>query len=137
MIDVVKVDFQATFGGGLFLGVEPKPARIEEGNGSFAQQATRQAVGKDDGLPRWVATIAVKVLNRFPGRPPRTEVLNVTMSSEKQPCADIPMGTPVTIEGLEMGVMASNKNGFTTFFSCDAIKPVRVGSAQRSAIPSD
>ncbi len=123
MIDKVFVDFGRTFGSGVFLGVEPKMARKDKNDPKSEQVQARD----NDGNLKWAAAIAVKVQGFGKSK---QEVLSVTLSSPTEPCAGMPMGEAVKLEGMELGIMKNEKGGFTVFFVAEDIVPAAIGRAK-------
>jgi hypothetical protein len=102
MIQNFKVDQTNTFSSVLLLGVEAKTA--------FGDPY-RQEVAKD-GTPKWIAQLAAEF--RAFGRPQR-ELINVGLTSEKNPGDGIAPGTPVELLDFEIGVMErKNREGQVT-----------------------
>src|SRR5712692_2507537 len=107
LIDRVYVDFNRTFGQGVFLGVEPKMVRKDKNDRNSPMEQGRDK----DGVRKWAVAVAVKIKNFEQAK---NETLSVTLTSETQPCSDLSMGEVVKVEGLEMGVMKNERGGFTT-----------------------
>ena len=126
MINTVFVDFAKTFGKGIFLGIEPKMQRVDK-----ADPKSEMVQGNDsNGGLKWTATIAVRV-QQFEHA--KMENITVTITSPKKPCEAMPIGTMVTVEGLEMGTMKQERGGFSQFFSAENIRPAvqeRVAAGQ-------
>jgi hypothetical protein len=112
MIDRVVVDYVKTFGQpGIFLGVEKKMTREDRTNPNSPQV---QATDKNGSGMKWTATVALKVKN-FDKE--KIENLSITLTSPTQPCANVPVGQAVVIEGLEMGIMKQERGGFSVFLA--------------------
>lgn len=126
LFDRIVVDFPKTFGTGIFLGVEPKMQRSDKND---AKSPMVQGHDGNGGL-KWTATVAVKV-QAF--ETAKMENITVTITSPKKPYDAMPVGTVVTIEGLEMGIMKQDRGGFSQFFSAENIRPAvqdRVAAGQ-------
>lgn len=116
MIQNFKVDQARTFVSLLLLGVEPKTA--------FGDPY-RQEVAKD-GTPKWVAQLAAEFL-AF-GRSQR-ELINVGLTSEKNPGDNIAPGTQVEMHDFEIGVMEKKNRegqviGVQVWYRAGAVRPV-------------
>lgn len=61
-----------------------------------------------DGTPKWTCQVAATTPQKGK-RPPQSEVLTVTVTAARNPAGDIPQGSPVTLEGLEIGASAPEK----------------------------
>jgi len=128
MIDRVVVDFEKTFGTGIFLGVDPKMTREDK-----ADPKSQQVQARDkDGVPKWTATVAVRYKN-FENV--KTENLTITINNRQKPYEAMPIGQTVAIDGLEMGIMKQDKGGFSIFFSAANIRPLQTGAAQAASQP--
>ena len=128
MIDRVVVDYVKTFGQpGIFLGVEPKMTREDKTDPKCKQV---QASEKNGGGLKWTATVAVKV-KAFEKE--KHENLSITLTSPTQPCANVPVGQTVVIEGLEMGIMKQDRGGFSLFFNASGVRPVSVQAQAATA----
>ena len=126
MIDRVVVDFAKTFGRpGIFLAVEPKMERADKSDQNSQQV---QARDKNGGGLKWTVTVAVAVKS-FDRE--KYENLSITLTSPTQPCANIALGAPVMIDGLEQGLMKQS-NGFSQFWSAAGIRQV-AAQAQASS----
>jgi hypothetical protein len=115
-IDRVVVDFEKTFGKGIFLGVEPKMTREDKTNPKSKQVQAHDA----DGVLRWMATVAVKS-QAFEAA--KMENIAVTINSPQKPYERLPVGASVVVDGLEMGIMRQDRGGYSTFFSAQNIRP--------------
>ena len=115
-IDRVVVNFEKTFGKGIFLGVEPKMTRADKTDPKSKQVQAHDA----DGVLRWTATIAVK-LQAF--ETAKMENIAVTINSPQKPYERLPVGTSVIVDGLAMGLMKQERTGYSTFFSAENIRP--------------
>jgi hypothetical protein len=125
-IDRVVVDFEQTFGKGIFLGIEPKMSRENKADPKSKQVQARDA----EGILRWTATIAVKP-QAFEAA--KMENIAVTINSPQKPYERMPVGALVIVERLEMGIMRQDRGGYSTFFSAVNIRPApqeRVASGQ-------
>jgi hypothetical protein len=116
MIDRVVVDFDKTFGRGIFLGVEPKMTRADKNDPKSEQEQARDK----NGVPKWTATIAVKV-QAF--EKAKMENIAIAILSAQKPYAALPVGSAVIVEALEMGIMKQDRGGFSIFFSAANIRP--------------
>lgn len=126
MIDRVVVDFDKTFGKGIFLGVEPKMTRADKTDPKSVQEQARDK----NGVLKWTATIAVRVQS-FENA--KMENIAVAILSPQKPYERLPVGSSVMVDGLEMGIMKQDRGGFSIFFSGENIRPAaveRVAAAQ-------
>lgn len=119
MIQNFKVDQARTFVSLLLLGVEPKTAFGDP----YRQETTK------DGTPKWVAQLAAEFL-AF-GRPQR-ELINVGLTSEKNPGEHLAPGTSVEMTDFEIGVMEKkNREGQVTgvqvWYRAGALRAVTAG----------
>ena len=96
-----------------------------------ADPKSEMVQGNDsNGGLKWTATIAVRV-QQFEHA--KMENITVTITSPKKPYEAMPIGTMVTVEGLEMGTMKQERGGFSQFFSAENIRPAvqeRVAAGQ-------
>lgn len=110
------IDATRTFALLMLMGTSP---RIEF-------QGTAQA--KDnDGRPKWEAQLAATWL-ADPGRRAVSEVLSVTIASDRDPGDGIAPGSPVTVEGLRVGVSTPERTdrgvrGGRAWYSAEALRP--------------
>jgi hypothetical protein len=116
MIQNFRVDQAATFETIMFMGCEPKTKFGTQ----YEQEMTKEGLGK------YVAQLAARF--RAFGRT-QSEILNVGLSGEKDPCADLIPGTPVQLVGFEIGVMPrKNKQdeitGVSVWYRCEQIRPI-------------
>ena len=116
MINNFFVDFHRTFGTGIFLGVEPKMVRSDKNDPKSQMVQANDGNGK----LKWVATVMVKV-QRF--ELAKKENLEVTILGAQKPYAALPIGSTVLVEGLEVGILKQDRGGFSTFYSCENIRP--------------
>ena len=114
MIDRVFVDFGRTFTQGVFLGCEAKMTRSDKEDPKSKQVQARDS----DGVLKWTAAIAVKVQGFDKSK---NETLNVTLTSNNDPCSNLAMGELVKVESLEMGIMKNERGGFTVFFAAEDV----------------
>ena len=121
-LDHFVVDWNNTFGKGIFLGVEPKMVRSDKTDPKSPQVQDRDK----EGLPKWTATIAVKVQNF---EKVRTENITVTLKGRDKPCAALPIGQAVSVESLELGIMKQDRGGFSIFFSAAGVRPAQQAQA--------
>jgi ABC-type antimicrobial peptide transport system ATPase subunit len=84
-IDRVFVNFEETFGKGIFLGVEPKMTKVNKNDPKSPLEQAHDA----NGLLRWTATIAVK-LQAF--ETAKMENIAVTINSPQKPYERIAIG---------------------------------------------
>jgi hypothetical protein len=117
MIDRVIVDFDKTFGRGIFLGVEPKMTRADKNDPKSEQLQARDK----NSVLKWTATIAVRV-QAFENA--KMENIAIAILSPQKPYAALPVGSSVLVEGLEMGIMKQDRGGFSIFFSASNIRPM-------------
>src|SRR2546425_2267733 len=109
MIDRYVVDFNKTFGGAMLLGVEPKMQRSDKNDPKSPMEQARDR----DGVPKWTITLAVSTKS-FDNM--KFETMPITVTSPNKPYGAIPQGTQVTVEGLELGIMAQSRGGFSVFY---------------------
>jgi hypothetical protein len=110
------MDFPRTCGTGIFLGVEPKMVRSNRED----QKSPMVQANDGNGKQKWVATVMVKVL-RF--EQAKKENMEITVLSAQKPYAALPIGSPVVVEGLEVGILKQDRGGFSIFYSCENIRP--------------
>jgi hypothetical protein len=89
-------------------------------------QTTTQATSKD-GRPKWEVQLAATWLAE-PGMRPISEVISITITSDKNPGDGVPAGSPVHVEGLRVGVSSPEKTergirGGKAWYSADALRP--------------
>lgn len=122
-LDRVVVDFIKTFRRpGILLGVEPKLVRKDKDDPN-----SEQVQGSDgEGNLKWIVTMAVPV--KAYGRE-KFENLSVTVNSPAQPCSGVSIGQTVIAEGLEMGIMKQDRNGYSVFFSASTVRAVQLQPA--------
>ncbi len=118
MIDRYVVDFHKTFGSAMLLGVEPKMTRADRTN---PNSPTEQAKDKD-GVLKWTVTLAVETAS-FGNK--KYENIPITMTSPSKPLGTVPPGTPMAVEGLELGIMPQARGGFSVFYAADTIRPLQ------------
>src|SRR6266496_4826037 len=118
MIDRYSINFEKTFGGAMLLGVEAKMTRADKNDAKSAQVQARDSAG----TYKWVVTLAVQT-KQFDNT--KYENIPITVVSPNKPYEAITPGTPVTVEGLELGIMAQSRGGFSVFYSAEAIRPVQ------------
>ncbi len=117
LIDRVVIDFVKTFGRpGVFNGCEPKMERSDKLDPNSPEVQGRD---KNGGGLKWTALVAVKH-----GRN-KNDILNITLVSPTDPCANIHMGQTVIAEDLEMGTMKQDRGGFSQFWSAAALRQVQ------------
>jgi hypothetical protein len=127
--DRVIVNFEETYGKGIFLGVEPKTQREKKDDPNSRMV---QATDKETGLLRWTATLAVREQSFEKAK---MENMAVTINSREQPYGAIPIGSYVVVERLEMGTMKQDRSGYSHYFSGKNIRqvaPERVVPSQSS-----
>jgi len=113
------LDFKKTFGEEvIFMGVDPKMELVNREDRNGPQQ---QAKDKD-GLLKWNVTISYRDVSFMN---PKHENVAITVTSPTKPLDGLPVGTPVVVEDLELGIMARDKSGFTTFYAAKFIRPVQ------------
>lgn len=117
-IDHYCVDFNRTYGGAMLLAVEPKLKRENKTDPKSKMVQAHDA----DGVPRWSVSLAVATKSY---EQMKFETIQVTVTSPNKPYGAIPPGTPVTVENMVVGIMPASKGGFTTFYSCDSIRPLQ------------
>lgn len=122
MLDHFVVDWNKTFGKGIFLGVEPKMVRSDKTDPKSPQIQDRDK----EGVLKWTATIAVRIQNFDKVR---TENLAITLKGQSKPCAALPIGQMVTVEDLELGIMKQDRGGFSVFFSAANMRPIQQQAA--------
>ena len=77
-----------------------------------AEQDTYQ-----DGRLKWEASVSAVWLAE-PGRRPALDTLRITIPGPSNPCASLPIGSPVELEGLRMGHTGDGK----IYWQADAIR---------------
>lgn len=91
---VWQIDTRNSLSAALFMGSEVK---TEFGTGEVSKNK--------QGLTKWAVSIAASFLgNENGGRMPKPEVLSVSIASSADPGAGIPVGSPVEVDGLRVGV---------------------------------
>src|SRR5438128_2205125 len=114
MIDRHAINFEKTFSGAMLLGVEAKMTRADKNN-----PKSEQVQAKDkDGVPKWTVTVAVQTKSF---EKTKFENIAITITSPNKPYAAIQPGSPVTVEGLELGFMVQSKGGISFFYSAENI----------------
>jgi len=94
------IDQGATFAAALLMSSAPKDKFGEPGRQDTAS----------DGTPKWAVNIAVTFTSQN-GIAPASEVLAITITSPSDPGAGIPVGSPVSIEGLRVGINVPERRG--------------------------
>lgn len=122
MIDRYAIDFAKTFNGAMLLAIEPKMQRADRND---AKSAMEQAKDKE-GVLKWTVTVAVQVKSF---ESVKFDTVPITVTSPTRPYAQVAPGSPVVIEGLEMGIMAQSRGGFSVFYSATNIRSVQMGRA--------
>ncbi|HEU4966361.1 MAG TPA: hypothetical protein VFT53_02675 [Candidatus Saccharimonadales bacterium] len=117
MIDRYAIDFSRTFGGAMLLGVEPKMQRADKNNPASPMEQARDKTG----VLKWTATLAVQTKS-FENT--KFETIPITVVSPNKPFEAIVPGSPVVVEGLELGIMPQARGGFSVFYSAEAIRPL-------------
>ena len=117
-IDRYVVDFGKSFGGAMLLGIETKMQRSDKNNPKSDMEQARDK----DGVLKWTVTLAVQTKS-FENT--KFETIQITVISPNKPYGAIPLGSPVTVEGLELGIMAQSRGGFSVFYSAEAIRPLQ------------
>ena len=79
-----------------------------------------------DGRPKWSAQVAATWLAE-PGRRPVSEVLDITITSDRDPGEGLAPGSPVIVEGLRVGVSTPEKTergvrGGRAWYQADALR---------------
>ena len=126
MTDRVVVDFDKTFGKGIFLGIEPKMKRSDRANPKSPM------VQGDDGNGKLQCTATIAVKSQI-SETAKMENIAVTILSPQKPYERLPVGTTVIVEGLVMGTMDKDKGGHSKYWSAENIRPAmqeRVASGQ-------
>src|SRR6266700_6356049 len=118
MIDRYVVDFNKTFGGAMLLGIEAKMQRSDKND----QKSPMEQARDKDGVLKWTVSLAVQTKN-FENT--KFETIPITVTSPNKPYGAIQPGSPVTVEGLELGIMAQSRGGFSVFYSAEAIRPLQ------------
>jgi len=118
MLDHFVIDWNKSFGKGIFLGVEPKMVRSDKLDPKSPQIQDRDK----EGLLKWTATIAVRIQNF---EKVKTENIAITLKGKDKPCAALPIGQTVGVEDLELGIMKQDRGGFSIFFSAAGVRPVQ------------
>jgi hypothetical protein len=63
-----------------------------------------------DGTPKWTAGLAV-TYHAVNGMPAQSDVINVTIAAAANPADGISPGSPVTLDGLRVGISPVEKRG--------------------------
>src|SRR5436309_2407482 len=115
MINRVIVDFVKTYGKAMLISIEPKMTRADRNN-----PKSPQVQASDDNGLRWTVTVSVPVQGFDKVK---QENVEITVTAPNRPFASIPLGHYVIVEGLEMGILKSDKMGYSVFFSAENIRP--------------
>ena len=114
MLDTVKVS-PDTFSQVMYMSAVPRTEWVRDPvpDADKPQKRTR------DGVPQWSVELATVDWRG------RTELVNVTVPMHGDPGGKFSAGQPVELAELVFGVTPSRSgNGFTTWWSADAISPV-------------
>lgn len=93
------IDQAASFAAALLMSSAPKDRFGEPGRQDTAS----------DGTPKWAVQVAVTFTSQN-GIAPASDVLAITITSPSDPAMGIPVGSPVTIDGLRVGINPPEKN---------------------------
>jgi len=115
------IDQAATFATALLMGAQPKP---NFGGHTGAQETSA------DGTPKWLMGIAVTFTQQSENIAPVSEVLTITVTSSRNPGENVPVGSPVVLEGLRVGISPPEKRdngtirGGRLWYSATGARPV-------------
>jgi hypothetical protein len=127
MIDRYVVDFAKSFGGAMLLGVEAKMTRADKNDPKSSMEQARDK----DGVLKWTVTLAVQTKS-FENT--KFENIPISVIAPYKPYGAIAPGSPVTVEGLELGIMAQTRGGFSVFYSAENIRPLQPAQPTRVAV---
>lgn len=128
MLDRVVVNVAKTFVGVMLRGCEQKMQRKERENPNSEMVPAQDK----NGVPKWTVYLSVETKSSFDKR--QFDELEVTVTSPKNPCEGLPMGSAVTVEGLTQGQMPVGKGkAVTVFYTAEAILPLQPGQPPRIA----
>jgi hypothetical protein len=97
-VNFYEIDFDRTFDGACLLCVEAVMQRSDRNDlTSPIKQACDEA-----GVPIWMVGLAALRISKDYRR---YEAIDITLTSPDKPCGAVPIGTEVTVEGLEIGFM--------------------------------
>jgi hypothetical protein len=117
MIDRWSIDVEKSIVGALLLKVETKMQRSKKDDPNSPMVPAHDK----DGVPKYTVHLSLEVKS-FEST--KFDNVQVTVTSQKQPCEGLPQGTPVVIRGLELGFMPKgNGGGLSVFYSAEAIVP--------------
>jgi hypothetical protein len=71
-----------------------------------------------DGRLKWEANVSAVWLAE-PGRRPALETLRIVIPGQHDPCASLPVGSPVELDGLRLGHTGDGK----VYWQADSIRP--------------
>jgi hypothetical protein len=116
-IDRVVVNADETFENVLMIDVQPKLTRSDPKDLKSSQV---HATDKE-GVPKWAvsAAVSIKSFEQI-----KNEIISITVVRREKPFTNILVGSHVKLIGLVMGIMPQQRGGYSTFFSCEDIKPV-------------
>lgn len=113
------IDVPHTFSGAMLVAVQPKLQPVNRDN---PQGPMEQAKDKE-GVNQWTVSLSMEV--KTPDNPKaRHENLDVTVSAPEMLYQKL-RGLDVIVEGLEMGIMAQQRGGFSVFYSAKHIRPAQ------------
>ena len=129
MLDRILVDTKS-FVGVMLRGCEPKMQRKDKDN----QNSEMVPALDKAGVPKYTVYLSVETKSAFEKK--QFSDMEITVTSPKNPCEGIPMGSYVAVEGLTLGMMPLGKGkAVTTFFTADAIVPLRPAQFVQPAQP--
>ena len=135
-LDRVVVDVAKTFVGIMLRGCEPKMQRKDKDNPNSELVPAQDK----NGVQKWTLYLSVETKSSFDKK--QFNEMEITVTSPRNPCEGLPMGSAVTVEGLTQGSMPIGKGkAVTVFYTADAIRPlqpaqfVQPGQPQRMAAP--
>lgn len=121
------VDFPKTFSGAMLVAVQPKMQPVNRDDPKGAQV---QAKDKN-GVNQWTVSLSVEI--KSPDNPKaRHENIDVTVATAEKPYERL-RGMDVIVEGLELGIMAQAKSGYSVFYTATNIRPAQPVSARAAA----
>jgi hypothetical protein len=119
MIDRWSIDVEESLVGALLLKTEQKMQRSKKDDPNSPMVPAHDK----ENVPKWTVHLSLEARS-FEST--KFANIQVTVTSPKQPCEGMPQGTPVIVQGLELGLMPrgnSGNGGFSVFFLAEAIIP--------------
>jgi hypothetical protein len=129
MPDIV-VDVPNTFEGMMLRGCEQKTQRKDRENPNSEMVPAQDK----NGVPKWTVYLSVETKSSFGKK--QFDEMEVTLTSPKNPCESIPMGSYVTVERLIEGRMPIGKGkAVTVFYTAEAIIPLKAAQFAQPVQP--